>query len=65
MPEVMLTVRDLCERYRVSRSTFYREANAGRIRLVKLGRMTRVHVDDAHEWAARVFVEAASLGGEA
>lgn len=65
MPEAMMTIRDVCERYRVSKSTLYREANAGHIPLVKYGRMTRVRAADADAWAKTVFVRAAADGGDA
>lgn len=64
MASAMMTVRDVCDRFKVSRSTVYREANAGRLNLVKLGRMTRIRAADAEAWALASFVSAQS-GGQA
>lgn len=50
MPE-FLTVREFLRRYSVGRTTFYREAAAGRLRLRKLGAATRIARADAEAWA--------------
>ena len=50
IPELM-TVGDFIARYRLGRTTFYREASAGRIKLRKLGSATRVARSDAEAWA--------------
>lgn len=49
IPELM-TVGDFLARYRVGRTTFYREVSAGRIRLRKLGTATRIARPDAEAW---------------
>lgn len=36
------SVRRFCEKFDVSRATFYREVQAGRIHPVKIGRSTRI-----------------------
>lgn len=38
--------------YPMSRATLYREAAAGRLRLTKIGRATRIAKSDALAWAA-------------
>lgn len=50
MPE-FLTVREFLHRYSVGRTTFYREAKSGRLRLRKLGAATRIARVDAEAWA--------------
>ena len=50
MPE-FLTVREFLRRYSLGRTTFYREAAAGRLRLRKLGTATRIARADAEVWA--------------
>jgi excisionase family DNA binding protein len=62
-PNLLITVRDVCDRYRVSKSKFYRDANAGHFNLLKYGRMTRVRVSEIEAWANSVFVEAANDRG--
>jgi len=47
----LLTVRDVCTRYSIGRTTLYREAAAGRLRLRKLGTATRIARKDAEAWA--------------
>ncbi len=48
----LITVKDFCERYSVSRTTFYRQRNAGALPIRKVGRATRIHIADAEKWAA-------------
>ena len=47
----LLTVADVCARYRIGRTTLYREVAAGRLRLRKLGSATRISQEDADAWA--------------
>lgn len=47
-----LTVNDFLLRFRISRSTFYREVAAGRISVIKIGTATRIPLDEAERWAA-------------
>jgi excisionase family DNA binding protein len=50
-----LTIDDFCRAYRVSRSTAYRQFNAGQIPIVKVGRATRIRTSDAERWAANLI----------
>lgn len=52
-PDVqLLAVAEFCQRYAISVRSFYREVNAGRLRVKKIGRSTRVPVEAAQEWLA-------------
>ncbi len=51
LPKRFLKLPAFCSIYETSRATAYREARAGRLRLSKIGTQTRVHIDDAEEWA--------------
>lgn len=51
IPELM-TVGDFLARYSCARTTLYREAAAGRLKLRKLGTATRIARTDAEAWAA-------------
>lgn len=42
IPEDLLTLREACARYKTSRATLYRWADAGLITLYKVGGSTRV-----------------------
>lgn len=48
----LMTVSDFLTRYSISRTEFYRQVNAGRIRLTKLGSASRVARADAEAWLA-------------
>ena len=50
IPELM-TVGDFIARYSIARTTLYREAAAGRLKLRKLGTATRIARTDAEAWA--------------
>ena len=50
IPELM-TVADFCARYSISRTSLYREVNAGRLKLRKFGSATRIARDEAERWA--------------
>jgi hypothetical protein len=50
IPELM-TVGDFLARYRIGRTTFYREVAARRLKLRKLGSATRIARSDAQAWA--------------
>lgn len=56
-PQRLMPIPNFCERYGCSRTTAYREAAAGRLRLTKMGAATRVHEDDAEAWAALLRAE--------
>lgn len=49
--DMFLTVREFCERFKISPATTYRLAGRGQLRLLKLGRHTRIRVRDARAWA--------------
>ena len=51
-----MTVSDFLSRYQISRTEFYRQVNAGRIPLIKLGTASRVTRQDAEAWAASLPV---------
>jgi hypothetical protein len=53
----LMTVSDFLTTYRISRSEFYRQASAGRIRLRKLGTASRVACSDAEAWAQSLPVK--------
>lgn len=57
-PSELMTVADFCERYRVGKTSLYREAAAGRIKLRKFGAATRIAREDAEAWAAALPVSA-------
>jgi excisionase family DNA binding protein len=46
----LMTVAEFLTRYSISRTEFYRQVNAGRIRLTKLGSASRVAREDAEAW---------------
>lgn len=60
-PSELMTVADFCARYRVGKTSLYREAAAGRITLRKFGAATRIAREDADAWAASLPICA---GGE-
>jgi excisionase family DNA binding protein len=49
--DAFLTIRDFCERFKLSPATAYRLAGRGELRLLKVGRHTRISVRDARVWA--------------
>ena len=53
LPELM-TVRDFVTNFRMGRTTFYREVNAGRLHIIKFGRSTRIAKSEAIAWLARL-----------
>jgi len=57
----LITVADFCRQYAVSRTQFYRYVNDGIIPLIKLGRMSRVKVEDAETWLASLHKKAVAL----
>jgi len=50
LPE-LLTVADFCDLYSIGKTSFYREVNAGRLKIRKFGSATRVARSDAEAWA--------------
>lgn len=55
-PSELMTVADFCGRYRIGKTSLYREAAAGRIKLRKFGSATRIALEDAEAWAAQLPV---------
>lgn len=51
-PSELMTTADFRRRYAISNSQFYREVNAGRLRIRKLGTASRIAREDAEAWAA-------------
>lgn len=49
-------VDEFCQAYRLSRPTLYRLVARGEIRLVKIGRASRIRREDAERWAASLRV---------
>jgi len=47
-----MTLADFRQRYAISNTQLYREVNAGRLRLRKLGAASRIAREDAERWAA-------------
>jgi len=50
MEQEILRVKDFCKRYAISRTSFYREINANRLRAVKRGRCTFITRAEAERW---------------
>lgn len=48
--ERFITIKQFCELNNCSRSTAYREVNAGRLPLRKMGRASRIAASDATAW---------------
>lgn len=54
--EKFLTVKEFCDRYRIGRSTVYREMATGRLTIVKIGRATRIAECHAEQWEELLIV---------
>lgn len=48
----LITIQEFCERFSVSRTTFYRQRNSGLLPIRKIGRASRIRLADAEAWAA-------------
>ncbi|KPP89489.1 MAG: DNA binding domain, excisionase family [Erythrobacteraceae bacterium HL-111] len=46
----LITVRDFCREYNISRSTAYRLRDRGDVPHVKIGRAVRIRREDAERW---------------
>lgn len=53
-PSELMTVADFCGRYKIGKTSLYREAAAGRLKLRKFGSATRIAREDAEAWAANL-----------
>lgn len=60
MMSELMTVGDFLSRYSISRTEFYRQVNANRIPLRKLGNASRIARADAEAWVAALPVKAGS-----
>lgn len=58
MDKELLTPAEFEAKYNVSHTTFYREVNAGRIPIIKIGRATRVTRSAGEKWLAQKEQEA-------
>ena len=43
-------IPEFCEAYRVGRSTAYEEIRAGRLKIFKVGKLTRISVEAGENW---------------
>jgi len=46
-----ITISEFLDLYPMGRTTFYRLVNAGKLRITKFGRGTRIAIADAEAWA--------------
>lgn len=46
----LITIKNFCEEYGISRSTAYRLRDRGEVPHVKIGRATRIRREDAERW---------------
>jgi len=53
LPELM-TVQDFLQNFSMGKTTFYREVGAGRLRITKIGRSTRIARADADAWLVEI-----------
>ena len=56
-PSKLMSVADFCREYAISKTSFYREASANRIKLKKFGTATRIAREDAEAWANALPVQ--------
>jgi excisionase family DNA binding protein len=56
-----ISINDFCERFQCSRSTVYRLARGGAFAIVKVGRSSKIALDEAETWASSLPV----MGGRA
>jgi len=55
---LLLTLDQAAERLQVSRSSLYREVRRGRLRVVKLGHLSRVRLEDLRAYVGRLAATA-------
>lgn len=49
--QAALTIAEFCNKYRIDRSTYYRNAKSGRMPpAIKIGHATRILVEDEQSW---------------
>lgn len=49
-----IKVPEFLDAYSISRTEFYRQVQAGKIKLTKIGRASRIAQEDAMAWAANL-----------
>jgi excisionase family DNA binding protein len=54
MSHTLLSIHYFCEEYTVSRSLTYRLIALGQLKAVKIGKLTRIRLEDAEAWAANL-----------
>lgn len=54
MEPVAYRVSEFCQVYVISKASFYREVQAGRLRILKRGRRSLVERSEAEQWFARL-----------
>lgn len=52
----LLSIKLACAEYGLSRSALYREVENGRLRMVKIGKSSRIAREDLEAWAASLPV---------
>jgi excisionase family DNA binding protein len=57
---ILITVKNFCDEYGVSRSTAYRLRDRGELRHVKIGRAVRIRREDAERWYESLQDDAAN-----
>jgi hypothetical protein len=50
MSQEAYRVKEFCQRYAISKASFYRETAANRLRTIKRGRTTLVACTEANRW---------------
>jgi excisionase family DNA binding protein len=50
MSDRFLTVREVCERYGISKDTVYKKVSLGLIPCIRVGRSIRFGIQDLEEW---------------
>jgi excisionase family DNA binding protein len=48
----LLSIKDACAEYGLSRSALYREVEKGRLPMLKIGKSSRISRDDLDKWLA-------------
>ena len=51
-PDGFMTIKEFEQAYKTGRSTIYNLAREGKLRIVKVGRVSRISIADARAWAA-------------
>lgn len=60
MPK-LLSIKEACAEYGLSRSALYREVDAGRLIMRKIGKSSRIARDDLEAWTAALPVTGGKL----